>query len=379
VTSRTRYRYVDFAARGQAGFRNRIVTVDEVAAAVSEYGANECYASVFRFADDVLLYLSEHRVDGRPSIAGFDGKVWAPFVPIDIDAQPPATLDDALMLARQAYRLLVERWEMAPAAVHPYFSGAKGFHLLLDVRAFGKVSAGGDLHRLFSRVRLALLRGLPPAARHLFDLAIGDKTRLLRLPNTRHAGSGLYKIALAADELLSASMGEIVELARAPRRLARVTAAGLVPTEVVSAAPAACAVLAQCRRALQRSRGAHPYQLGTPPADPVDALCAARLALWQRSIAPGNRNNVAIRLASAFRLAGYARIRTLELLREWNQRRAIGLPEREIHGVVTSAYAPPFPYSYGCHDEVIRSVCPFVGHWNECEDYRDGTSRAGRH
>ena len=48
----------------------------------------------------ILLYLAEHRVDGRPSIAGYDGALWAPFLPLDIDAHPPrSTLGDALTLA----------------------------------------------------------------------------------------------------------------------------------------------------------------------------------------------------------------------------------------------------------------------------------------
>ena len=100
--SASRYRYVDFAAQGQEGFRNHVVTVDAVAALVAQYAATECYASIFCFADDILLYLAEHRVAGRPSIAGYDGRVWAAFLPLDIDAHPPAAeLADALELARR--------------------------------------------------------------------------------------------------------------------------------------------------------------------------------------------------------------------------------------------------------------------------------------
>jgi len=371
LSGASRYRYVDFAARAQPGFRNRLVPVSEVPALVEEYGAEECYASIFRFAEDVLLYLAENRVDGRPSIAGYDGRVAAPFLPIDIDAHPPAAeLADALRLARETYRLLVERWEVPPAAVHPYFSGAKGFHLLVDVRAFGRLAPARDLHRLFSRLRLEILRALPDSARTLFDLAIGDKARLLRLPNTRHAGSGLYKIALTPAELLDLPTTEIRRLARGARPMPRVTAAGLAPTEDVAAVRALGDLLARARRALRRQRGPHPYRLGEPPPEPAAALCAARLAMWQSGVPRGNRNNAAIRLASAFRLAGYSQGRTLELLLGWNHRRRIGLPEREIRGVVASAYARPYPYTYGCHDELIRGYCPFVGRWNECEDYR---------
>jgi hypothetical protein len=375
----TRYRYVDFAAQWQQGFRNHVVAVGEVPALIAQHGAVECYASIFRFADDILLYLAEHRVEGRPSIAGYDGRVWAPFLPLDIDAHPPtAELSDALDLARRVYRLLVERWQAPPAAVHAYFSGAKGFHLLVDTRAFGRVAPSRDLHRAFSRVRLQILKALPDAARPLFDLAIGDKVRLLRLPNTRHAGSGLYKVALDAAELLTCSAEEIRVLARAARPLSRVAAAGLQPVEAVTAARSLAEAYQRARRALRRERGPHPYRLGQPPAAPEGALCAARLEMWRTRISPGNRNNVAIRLASAFRLAGHTREETLGLMLAWNRRQRIDLPETEIRSVVHSAYARPYPYTYGCHDEVVRSFCPYVGRLNDCADYREQHPRSGR-
>jgi Primase C terminal 1 (PriCT-1) len=375
----TRYRYVDFAAQAQPGFRNHVVTVDEVATLVAQHGALECYASIFCFADDILLYLAEQRVNGRPSIAGYDGRVWAAFLPLDIDAHPPAVqLEDALDVTRRAYRLLVERWQVPAAAVHAYFSGAKGFHVLIDTRAFGRVAPARDLHRVFSRLRLQILRQLPDSARQLFDLAIGDKVRLLRLPNTRHSGSGLYKIALSGDELLTCGAAEIRTMARTARPLTRVAAAGLLPLQAVTATPALVELFQRARRAVRRERGPHPYRFAGVQGRPEEALCAARLAMWQTSVPRGSRNNVAIRLASAFRLAGYNREQTTELVLGWNRRQQAGLPDTEIRGVVRSAYARPYPYNYGCHDEVIRSFCPYVDRLNECVDYRARHPRSGR-
>jgi hypothetical protein len=240
------------------------------------------------------------------------------------------------------------------------------------------VAPSQDLHRVFSRLRLQIVRELPDAARLLFDLAIGDKVRLLRLPNTRHDGSGLYKVALSPEELLICSAAEIRGLARAARPLARVAAAGLLPTETVAAVASLAPLFQRARRALRRERGPHPYRLGRPAGPPEEALCAARLAMWRNPIPRGSRNNVAIRLASAFRLAGYSHDHTAALVLSWNRRQPVGLPEREIRSVVQSAYARPYPYNYGCHDEVIRGFCPYVGRLNECEDYQQRHLRSGR-
>jgi hypothetical protein len=100
--------------------------------------------------------------------------------------------------------------------------------------------------------------------------------------------------------------------------------------------------------------------------------------MWREHTAPGNRNNVAIRLASAFRLAGHPHADTRALLLEWNERCGIGLPLQELASVVHSAYARPYAYAYGCHDEVVRGFCPYVGRLAECEDYRAQHPRSGR-
>jgi len=128
---------------------------------------------------------------------------------------------------------------------------------------------------------------------------------------------------------------------------------------------------------LRQRRGPHPYRFGHPPASPLEALCAARQSMWQSHIVPGNRNNVAIRLASAFRIAGYSQAEALALLGEWNHRQRLDLPESEVRGVARSAYARPYPYNYGCFDEVIQSCCPYVGRWQECDDYREHHPRSG--
>jgi hypothetical protein len=135
----------------------------------------------------------------------------------------------------------------------------------------------------------------------------------------------------------------------------------------------------RARRALQRQRGTHPYRLHAAPSGAAeDTLCAARRAMWTAQVEPGNRNNVAIRLASAFRLGGYDERQALDLLREWDHRQHTPLPDSEIRNIAHSAYARPYPYAYGCHDEVIRTVCPYVGRLQECADYRERHPRSER-
>ncbi len=372
-----RFRLVDFAATRQPHFRNHVVSVEQVRALLDRYGPDDCFSSIFFFSHEILLYLEEHRVAGRPSLAGYDGPVWAPFLPIDIDGEPSEQgAEQALAMARATVALLRSRWQVPEAALHVYFSGAKGFHVLIDTRVFGRVPPANDLHRVFSYARAALACDLPTFEHARFDLSIGDKVRLLRLPNTRHSRSLLFKVPLELEELDRLAMAEIRQLAVSPRPLRRTAYAGLLPTQVVTAVSVAHQLLQRARREARRYR-VHPYRLPTPPSSAEEALCPARQAMASADVPVGLRNNVAIRLASALRRAGYQREFVTQFLLDWNHRLHHPLPEREVLAVVRSAFARPYPYNYGCHDEVIRSFCPFREHLLDCEFYRAQHRKAG--
>ena len=65
-----------------------------------------------------------------------------------------------------------------------YFSGAKGFHLMLDTRVFGKTLPSKNLPLIFDSLRRHLALEIPEPFRDTVDLAIKDRVRLLRLPNS---------------------------------------------------------------------------------------------------------------------------------------------------------------------------------------------------
>ncbi len=180
---------------------------------------------------------------------------------------------------------------------------------------------------------------------------------------------------LCPDELFGCDPVSVRTLAAAPRPLLRTQAAGLLPLGDVRPAPLLVERFRKARRALQRSRGPHPYRFAHPDGDPTASLWPARLALWQSHIEPGNRNNVAIRLACAFRLRGLSEASTLQLLLQRNEERRIRLPETELRRVVRSAFARPFPYTYGCRDELIRQYCPYGDQLAECAEYRSQNPR----
>ena len=352
-----KFHLVDFAAHYQKGFRNHIVPVAEVPALVRRFKSYGCYATYFFYSDEVLSYMSAQAAEATPTIAGYEGAVWAPFLPIDLDH---SDLTPALDAARYLSAFFVERWEIDPDAFQVYFSGAKGFHLMLDTRLFGRVLPSKNLPLIFDSMRRHFAGELPEELRETLDLGIKDRVRLLRLPNTVHEKSKLNKIILSLAELKHLRADEIRRRAGNIRPLVVTDETGFVSRVDVKENPAAAQFFQRIRRQLKKfTRKPFAYRFRRPEdLARIKFPCAGLQRIWERHIEPGHRNNCAIRLASELRLLGLNADEAGDKLSEWNERNRIDLPPDEIHNVVRSAYQRRFPYRYSCRDEILRTFCP---------------------
>ena len=351
------FHLVDFAAHYQKGFRNHIVPIADVPALVEAFDRYGCYATYFFYNDEALSYMSAQAQESSPTLAGYQGKVWAPFFPLDLDHED---VTPALEATRLLSAIFIDRWMIDPSGLQIYFSGSKGFHLMLDIRLFGKIPPSKSLPLLFDSMRRHLAQALPEALRATLDLTIKDRLRLLRLPNTVHEKSQLNKIILTLDELRSMSADEIRLQARSPRPLSLTDETGFLSRVAVAENRQAVGFSQRIRRQLRKvTRRPFAYRFRRP-ADlaRIDFPCAGLQAIWDSHIEPGQRNNCAIRLASELRLLGLSADEAGEKLIEWNERNGVELAADELRGVVRSAYQHRFPYRYSCRDDLLRRFCP---------------------
>jgi len=362
-----KFNLVDFAAHYRKGFRNHIVAVTEVPALMRRFKLYGCYATYFLYSDEVLSYVSVQAAESTPTIAGYEGKVWAPFLPIDLDH---GDLTLALDAARHLSAFFVDGWGIDPDAFQVYFSGSKGFHLMLDTRLFGRVWPSKNLPLIFDSMRRHFVGELPEPLRETVDLGIKDRVRLLRLPNTVHEKSKLNKIILSLDELATLSADEIRECARKIRPLTMTDETGFVSRADVKENLAAVQFFQRIQRQLRKfTRKPFVYRFRRPEdLARLEFPCAALQRIWESHIKSGYRNNCAIRLASELRLLGLNADEASDKLFEWNQRNRIDLPSDEIHNVVGSAYQRRFPYRYGCRDEILRYFCPLAD-YEQCRSF----------
>ncbi len=366
-----KFHLVDFAAHYQKGFRNHIVSIAEVPALVESFDHYGCYATYFFFSDEVLTYMSAAAEKSAPTIAGYEGKVWAPYVPIDLDH---LELTPALEAARLLSAFFVASWQIDPAAMQIYFSGSKGFHLMLDTRLFGRIVPAKNLPVIFDAMRRHLAQELPENLRGTIDLTIKDRVRLLRMPNTIHEKSKLYKMIISARQLRNLSVEEIRKQARKPLPLTLTDPTGLLSRVDVKPNRAATRFLQRLRRQLKKfTRKPFSYHFRRPAdLERLDFPCAALQIIWEAHIEPGQRNNCAIRLASELRLLGLNADEAHQKLFEWNERNGIELGSAELQSVVRSAYQRRFPYRYSCRDQILRRFC-------HLPDYRSCLAHVAAH
>lgn len=372
--------FVDFAAHYQKGFRNHVVEIHEVPALVDQAQRYNCFSTYFFYTDDIFAYANTHPQDGHPSISGYHGKTWAPFFPLDLD---DLDLEKSLEAARVLAVTFIKNWQVPPQGCHFYFSGAKGFHVLLDIRLFGNVFPTQHLHQIFSTLRETLIYEIPELNHSVIDLSIKDPVRLLRLPNTINAKSNLYKIPLSEEEILTGSVPSILEKARQMRLLPFTDETGLISKVQVETHSKLEKIFNHVRRLIRRhTQKPFVYQLiPRHGEEPAQFLCPGFMKMWDGPIEPGERNNCAIRLLSEFRLNGLGEAKSRELIYLWNGRQMQGLSERELEHTLHSAYAHPFPYRYSFRDPILQGFCPYqdmeqCSEWHRRKNLKNGEKKS---
>jgi hypothetical protein len=163
----------------------------------------EGYLSHFAFGPD----LQAHFAANRQSVAGFAGPCWCRWLVMDIDR---ADLADALADARRLVTFLHQRYPESQDEMPVYFSGGRGFHVLIDL-AHNPAPAVG-----FPRVARTFAESLAARAGVQIDLSVYDIAHIIRLPNTRHPRTGLFKRRIEADTLFRLEMPGILEHSKHP-------------------------------------------------------------------------------------------------------------------------------------------------------------------
>jgi hypothetical protein len=161
----------------------------------------ESYLSHFVFGAELQF----HYAANRRSVAGFAGPCWARRIVLDIDRADP---NEALLDARRLVTYVHRRYPESDGEVPVYFSGSKGFHVVVQLAHNPPPAVG------FQHVARTLAEGLAACAGVRIDPSVYDIARVIRLPNSRHPRTGLFKRRIDAEALFALEMPQIREIAR---------------------------------------------------------------------------------------------------------------------------------------------------------------------
>ena len=163
----------------------------------------EAYLSHFAFGPDMQRH---YTANGR-SVRGFAGPCSCRWLVLDIDRPD---LEAALTDARGLVQFIDRRFPELEGEVPVFFSGSKGFHVLLELVHAPSPAVG------FQHVCRTLAVGIAASAGVKIDTAIYDVNHIVRLPNTRHPRTGLFKVRIETEGLFTLDLAGILEAAKRP-------------------------------------------------------------------------------------------------------------------------------------------------------------------
>lgn len=185
--------------------RGKIVEAGSIKPIARDY---EYYISLFPYEKSIIDYV---KING--TVQNHKGKHACNYILWDIDRE------NDLEGARNDTLTLLNYWQsefgLSPDDTWIYFSGNKGFHVVIAAATYGQLEPSEIMGESIKRAAIEMAGSVK------IDSVIYENHRIVRVANSKHAKSGLYKIELSYDELFSLTIPELQELAKEPRTLTR--------------------------------------------------------------------------------------------------------------------------------------------------------------
>lgn len=230
--------------------------------------------------------------------------------------------------------------------IRVFFSGNKGFHVLVDPEIFG-IEPRTDLNELYRAVAHDLKK---MTMFKTVDTGIYDRVRLFRLPNSLHSETGLYKVPVPIDFIRASDYETIVEYASSPKYVEFPEPRFIQEASI------------KFFDGVQRFKETENVSMGGNGSRKVYAngkLMPCIQDMLATPAASGTRNNSTVIMASALCQSGWSREDALNELLRWNKEHNMpSLSEREVRTTVFSAFKEfDQGKTYGCRAIKDLGMC----------------------
>jgi hypothetical protein len=209
-----------------------------------------------------------------------------------------------------------------------YFSGSKGFHILIDSIIFG-FEPGRELNKQYKKIATELNTY---TINKSIDTRIYDNKRLFRVPNTINSKTGLYKVPIEYNTFKQMNnWNELKDFASTPREKAE-----FEPRQYNQKARE------QFYSLLEKIDIEEKSKINTKLAKEFihrKELLPCVQYILNQGCTKGNRNNTTVALANSLFQIGKTYEEVLEIIMYWNsEKNDEPLDRAEIHATVRSAY-----------------------------------------
>jgi KaiC/GvpD/RAD55 family RecA-like ATPase len=268
----------------------------------------DCYRSIFLFDEGLKGY-----VDKTGSVSGYAGNHLADGLVFDFDGEP---LDEVKNTVIDFVKYLEALHDVPVNYIRIAFSGNKGFHISIPFAAVCEhPKPTGNFYKSYKGMIHDITDGWG-----FLDTSIYEIRRVIRMTNTKHSGSGLYKIPLSFQELQSLGIDEIKELAKQPRKDFE-----QLPASEISEIPAL--------RELYDKWSAAKFD--NPKSGRVNGEAYSELFKPQPQ---GNRTKTAMQIIGHLIKHNTPEPLALEIIRSWNALQDTPLPDDKLDYTVRDAY-----------------------------------------
>jgi len=168
----------------------------------------DAYCQYMRYQREFKEYFEEHKSESL-----FYGPKYTEYIPFDFDGN----VGSRELVKRTVYEFvegLLNKYDIPQHSIRIYYSGSKGFHVLIPSKLF-RLLPRYSLERNLRVLAESLVYGYS-AAKYL-DRSIYNTNSLIRLTNSINLNSNLYKIPIQLYELGNLTVHQIKKIAKSPR------------------------------------------------------------------------------------------------------------------------------------------------------------------
>ena len=270
------------------------------------------------------VYSTVYRYDSRDqNTANFIAPLYLDLDIDDIEKNFDKIKQDLALVLRR----LKTAFHLSDKDIEIYFSGSKGFHILVHHSIFG-FEPSRDINKQYKKVAVELKTY---TVNKSVDTKIYDNKRLFRVPNTINQKTGLYKVAITYEQVKNmSSFKELSDYASKPK----------------TSRPRIYKFNAKAREAfdllIEKIDAEEKAKINTKLAKEFiqkRELLPCVQYILKNGCAKGQRNNTTVALANSLFQIGKDFDEVLEIIICWNaEKNEDPLDQAEIRTTVMSAY-----------------------------------------